>query len=247
MRRGPVVLLAILGLTAAAAANQDVRPPAPLPSIDELFDKYVEGLGGQAALDKIKTRIIKASMVSSADTTSTTTVEEYSKAPDSWAFFLEGPTPASSAAMGIVGSSSWIQQGEAASREMSPIELANAKLGWYTRDRRLKTAYKAMTVRGRETIDGVDVYVVDTVPMFGNPDRLYFDTRGGLLVRMDRRGLYGELVNYLEDYRAIDGVKLAFTTRNEFKSQGMTRVVTITEVKHNVPIDDAVFRAPKSQ
>jgi hypothetical protein len=243
MRRGPVVLLAILAVTAAAGAGQDVRPQAPLPSVDELFDKYVEAIGGQPALDKITTRVIKASIVTSKNTTFT--VEEYWKAPDSWALTLQAPTPANSAAMGIVGNASWIQDGGSASRAMSPAELANAKLGWYTRDRRLKTAYKALTVRGRETVDGADVYVVDTVPMFGGPERLYFDASSGLLVRMDRQGLSGRLVNYLEDYRAIDGVKLAFRTRNDFTNQGLMRVITITEVKHNVPIDDAVFRAPR--
>jgi hypothetical protein len=243
MRRGPLVLLAILAATAAAAARQETRPQAPLPSVDELLAKYVEALGGQAALDRITTRIIKSTIVAPENTIST--AEEYWKAPDSWAITVRAPRPENSAAMGIAGTASWIQQGDATPRDMSPVELAGAKVSWHMRDGRLKAAFKAMTVRGRESVDGVDVYVVDTVPLVGSPDRLYFDARNGLVVRMDRRGLYGELVNYFEDYRAVDGVKLAFRTVNDFTSQGFERVITITEVKHNVPIDDAVFRAPR--
>ena len=47
----------------------------------------------------------------------------------------------------------------------------------------------------------------------------------------------------LEDYREIDGIKVPFVLRSE----GPVRVVTrLTEIKHNVPIEDTKFKSSPS-
>jgi hypothetical protein len=43
-----------------------------------------------------------------------------------------------------------------------------------------------------------------------------------------------------EDYRPIDGVQRAFTIRQS--TSLFTAVIQLSEIKHNAPIDDAVFR-----
>lgn len=71
--------------------------------------------------------------------------------------------------------------------------------------------------------------------------KLYFDAATGLLSRRDM--VYGTtpVQHYYEDYREIDGIKLPFLMRSE----GPVRVITrLTEIKHNVPIDDAKFKTP---
>ena len=59
-----------------------------------------------------------------------------------------------------------------------------------------------------------------------------FDAQTGLLLRK------GNI--YYEDYREVDGVKLPFSI-HEDSLLGFTFVYKITDVKHNVPIDDAKF------
>jgi hypothetical protein len=49
---------------------------------------------------------------------------------------------------------------------------------------------------------------------------------------------------HLDDYREVDGLKVPFKVRFAFESFDIT--LRVTELKHNVPIDDAVFQKPKS-
>ena len=50
---------------------------------------------------------------------------------------------------------------------------------------------------------------------------------------------------YLEDYRVVDGVKIAHTMRQV--TPMFTMVMRLTEVKHNVTLDDKMFKKPGGQ
>ena len=89
-----------------------------------------------------------------------------------------------------------------------------------------------MTLKGREKVGGSDAFVVEATPAEGHATRLYFDTQTGLLLRKDK--------TYFEDYREVDGVKLPFRERDDFS------VIRLTEVKHNLPVDDARFAEEKN-
>ena len=47
---------------------------------------------------------------------------------------------------------------------------------------------------------------------------------------------------YLEDVRDVEGVKQPFVVRQV--TQQFTVVFRLTEVKYNVPLDDAMFKRP---
>jgi hypothetical protein len=47
---------------------------------------------------------------------------------------------------------------------------------------------------------------------------------------------------HLSDYREVDGVKMPFESK--LTNPAFTMVFKITDVKHNVPIDDAKFAKP---
>jgi hypothetical protein len=241
-RRGPVVLVAFsLVVAAVTAAAQVAQPPAMLPTVDEIFDKFVQALGGRAALDKITTRIVRTSSDHEGVMGSS---EEYWKAPDRYASSSSITGSGEPYQVWLLGDSGWISNGPGAARAMTEGEASNTRMGKGNRDGRFKEAFKTLTVRGRETANGIDVYVVvGQLAGRPDPDRLYFDAKTGLLVRMDRRGPYGNLVNYFEDYREVDGVKGWFRLRNVFEDS--IRIITVTELKHNVPIDEAVFQPPK--
>ena len=49
----------------------------------------------------------------------------------------------------------------------------------------------------------------------------------------------------MDDYREVDGVKIAFLARQ--KTSVAEFVIKLTEVKHNVAIDDAKFNKPSGQ
>ena len=102
-----------------------------------------------------------------------------------------------------------------------------------------------MESKGR--LKGRDVYIVEGTPVKGPSEKLLFDTESGLLVRWDmvrkdpRRGNVFVKVS-LEDYREVDGVKVPYSVR--FALENFDFTIKIDDLKHNVPIDDAIFKKP---
>ena len=93
----------------------------------------------------------------------------------------------------------------------------------------LKEMSPVLRLTGVEKLDSREVYVLQgPAPNL----KLYFDAQTGLLLRK------GNI--YYEDYREVDGVRLPFSIRED-SLLGFTFVYKITDVKHNVPIDDAKF------
>jgi hypothetical protein len=78
------------------------------------------------------------------------------------------------------------------------------------------------------------------------PLRLYFDEQTGLLVRLVRFGEtpLGRLPTQIDyaDYREVDGVKIPFRWTLARPSGLFT--IQVSEVKDNVPVDDAKFAKP---
>jgi hypothetical protein len=117
----------------------------------------------------------------------------------------------------------------------------------FYKETRLKDIYSKLRVVGRETVGGREAYVVEAVPADGGgPEKLYFDAETGLLVRKysEAKTILGQFPTQTdyEDYREVEGVKLPFAVRWSIPGRSWGR--KITEVKQNVPLDDAQFNPP---
>ena len=79
-------------------------------------------------------------------------------------------------------------------------------------------------------------------------EKLYFDTQTGLLLRIlsITQTLLAPIPEQMdfEDYRDVDGIKLPFTIRQSFVDPWVGWTRKYTEIKHNVPVDDAKFNPP---
>jgi hypothetical protein len=130
-------------------------------------------------------------------------------------------------------------------------------------DFKLKEQYSQMTVTGRDKIDDREVYVVEAQPLGAQAslpapgpapgrrtEKLFFDIQNGLLLRRTvltptALGLDPEQTDF-KDHTDVDGVRLPFTIIVSYLDDshlGTTR--KYIDVKHNVPIDDAKFEAPR--
>ena len=80
------------------------------------------------------------------------------------------------------------------------------------------------------------------------PVKVYIDVQRYLTLRMDMEIAtpQGKLntATFYEDYRRVDGVMYPFTTRQS--TAGIEAVIKTERVRHNVSINDAVFRKPKN-
>jgi hypothetical protein len=101
-------------------------------------------------------------------------------------------------------------------------------------------------VRGTEKIDDHETYLVIGRREGKPPLRLYFDKQSGLLLRLVRYGEtpLGRLPTQIDyaDYREAGGVKIPFRWTLARPAGRFT--IQVSEVKQNVPVDDAKFAKP---
>jgi|SRR5579863_5233948 photosynthetic reaction center cytochrome c subunit len=212
------------------------------PSGDQLLDKYVQAVGGTAAIDKVTSRVMKGTIDVSGKAIP---IDIYSKDPDkriSFTHMSEGDSVTA-----FDGHEGWLGAPGRPLREMHGGDVDGAAID---ADLHLATHLKAMftelKVRGTERVGDSDAYVVVGQREGKTPIRLYFDTQAGLLVRMVRFGetALGRLPVQIDyaDYRATDGVKIPY--RWTLARPGGRFTIQVSEVKQNIPVDEAKFAKP---
>jgi len=227
------------------APQASPRPsPPPLPSADDVFNKYIAAIGGQAAIDKLTSRTGKGTLVQANG--NTLQFEMYQSGEK---FYFLATTPQGPFERGFNGQVGWEKTARGV-RELTGGELTNLKMSnaLYSLIK-LKEQYARPPRVRRDRIGDRDVYVTDGVMADGKRLRLFFDSASGLLVR--RVTILSTMVGNipdqvdLEDYREVDGVKIPFIARSATTEAGNpTSTRTFTEIKINAPVDDAKFNRP---
>jgi hypothetical protein len=231
--------------------------PAPSPSPDQaqvvgaIFSRYAEAVGGQEAVDRVESYVLKGRFeVTGSDLK--LPVEVYFKKPDKSLMVIELPRVGTIRRGRAGDGRAWVQTPFAAGARAtgdSPDELAEVE-----RDHdlykagRIRELYQEVKLEGKARLKGRDVYVVEGKPAEGPAEKMLFDVETGLLLRWDvvrrapgRPNVFARV--YLEDYREVGGVKVPFTVRYYFEPREM--ILRLEEVKHDVPLDDAMFERPQ--
>ena len=125
----------------------------------------------------------------------------------------------------------WWQDGLQGYIEISgPSWFDAIREGYFNKASELQHLYPEWELKGKEKVGARETYVLQGSA--SERSKYYFDVENGLLLR--------EGNTFYEDYREVDGVKLPFTVR-ENSLPGFAFVYKITEIKHNVAIDDSKF------
>jgi zinc protease len=249
-----LLISVILGAAQGQAGQQKADPKAPAapadatatPTLDQIIDKYVRAVGGKEALGKLSTRVRKGE-AEIVGVQGKGEIEEYTKAPNKLMAKLTLP------ALGLLqygydGKTGWRRDPRAGIVDITGSELSYTAFdSTFNRELRLKELYPKLELRGVEKVNGRDAYLVTGTPAGLNPEKLYFDTQSGFLVRLDtaRESSAGHRLTeiYLDDYRKVDGVYVPFAERH--KSTGLVFIFTFTSVKHNLPLEDSAFVKPR--
>jgi zinc protease len=172
--------------------------------------------------------------------------EVYAKAPNKLLVITTYPRFASQ--IGFNGAQGWAR-GNQGVRDLGPEMLAQLRLeAEFYKETGLKELYSKLAVLGKERVGEREAYVIEAMPRGGDgpAEKLYFDVQTGLLLRKysESKTVLGQSPTQTdyEDYREVDGVKLPFQIR--WAIPGRTWGRKITEVKQNVPLDDAQFNLP---
>lgn len=231
---------------AGAAPTQPSGPPSPqpTPTADEVYSKYIAAIGGQANIDKIKSRVLKGS---TAQANGVVSFEISQAAPDK--FHIVATTPTGAFARGFNGTAGW-EKGPQGVRALSAAEVAQLQnsIG-FLRHVRLKEQFASLRWRGIQSIGDRRAYLVIGTTADNRQERLFFDTSTGLLLRRisymaTLLGLIPEQIDF-EDYRDVDGVKFPFTIRvSSIEVGNPVSTRTFSEMKLNLPVDDKKFNMP---
>jgi hypothetical protein len=221
----------------------DAAAPA-LPTADEILNKYIQAVGGPAALEKINSRVEKGTISFGGQQFP---VEVLAKAPNKRISLVH--TPNGDNITAFDGHAGWIgNPGPRPPREMSAPE--NEAFGFdatFYLPTELKKMFAQFRARpGAEKISGREVVQLIGANPGKPPMRLFFDKESGLLVRSVRYadtplGRNPTQVDYA-DYRAQDGIKLPFQWTVARPLGRFT--IQIVELQQNVPVDDKKFEKP---
>jgi hypothetical protein len=199
---------------------------AALPSVSTILEKYLEASGGRSALDKVTSRVSTGTVeMTSLGITGTVEIDEQS--PNKSSVIINGR------GLGVMqrtfdGSRGWLQDPLQGIIRFSGVVLEMERDGAvFNKAASLKELYPAPVLIGKEKLAGKDAYVV----LLGF-EKWYFDVENGLLLRKGN--------TYYDDYREVDGIKLPFKLRDEVLA-GAGIIYRLTEIKHNVKIDEAKF------
>ncbi|MFZ0063587.1 MAG: hypothetical protein WAL47_16265 [Pyrinomonadaceae bacterium] len=216
--------------------------------VDQILDRYREAIGGQAAIDRVTSYKAEGTFESSA-LREQGTFSSWGKEPHKTLSVIEFPR-IGTLRKGFDGESRWVQTPAGTFSDESPKQMAEVERDAEVyRAGRIRSLYQSMGLEGQARLHGRDVYIVEGKPEKGPTEKLFFDKENGLLLRWDmvrrnpQRGNVFVKV-HLDDYREVDGLKVPFKVRFAFESFDIT--LRVAELKHNVPIDDAVFQKPKS-
>lgn len=233
---------------ATTPATGAAQGAAVMPTTDQVLDHYVQAIGGRAAWMKLTSRVSKGTIEIPAMENLTGTVEIHEKAPNSMLAVIN--LGGGVFEQGFDGATAWSNNPRDGLRVLTGGELEDAKReANFYHPLELQKNYTKLTVTGIERVNEHDSYVVVAVREKGAPDRMYFDVQSGLLVRsVNQRYTPDGLTEFqadVDDYTALDGVKLPFTVRQS--GGGSAFVIHFTEVQHNLQLTVAQFAMPAAE
>ena len=241
-----------------APAPKPAAAPASLPSVDDVFKKYEEALGGKAAIAKVTSLVHKGM------------AEMLVPAPP----VPQGAPPPPPPAMGSVEAELDVKSPKGMISVIFPgrgpqMKGFDGTIGWTNTPNREETGGELLMVKELgEKIPALEFreqhtnVQVDAIEKIGDRevyrvvgarkqgisalDRIYFDVQTGLLVRsyttmQSVLGGFPEETTY-EDYRDVSGLKVPYTIR--VSSTEGNRTYKWSQIDANAPIDDAKFTKP---
>jgi hypothetical protein len=238
-----ITLALILG-NLASTGNAQTAPQA-LPKAEQILDRYIEAIGGLAAMEKINNRVTKGTMdVPAAGVKLSITV--YSARPNKSYTVIE------SAATGKIengsdGEVAWQISATSGPQVFEGKEKASQlHLNIFDRLAQWRKIFKQVETTGMEDVAGKSCYKVVATPPDLAPQTLFFDKDSGLLVKlsMTSESQMGPIPveSFPSDYQPVDGILMP--RKNVIKTVGPERVATVDSIEHNVNLPPDRFALP---
>ncbi len=244
-------------LRALAAACVLLLGPhvAAAQTADEILDKTIAALGGKAALAQIKSRLASGSITIATPVGNVDgTVEIAYAVPNKIRTLTKASVPLAGQLVidqRFDGKSGYVLDSLRGNRDLTGNPLDNLRNGTFPHPLfNYKELGSTARLIGKEKAGDRDALVVALTPAKGSEVRYYLDAETYLPLKTVARiqppsGQEIEQVNEFGDFRAVDGVKVAFKLKSSSPVQ--TFSMQLTKVENNVAVDDALFSKPATQ
>jgi len=206
-----------------------------IPTVEQILERYVEAIGGRAAIEKLETRICIGSEITDLTSREQPIYESHyfkavSKIPKSC--YTEEWSDAGIFVEGYDGKTGW---GKDRCGVRVDERIGKWRLNWLLNPQnalRIEEYYPDLEIKGTTRLREMVVYSLES-PALHRP--LFFDTTTGLLVGF---GYNWEIHNY----REVDGI--LFPHRAIESRKGGSTIFEFSEVRHNEAVDDSIFVMP---
>jgi len=204
----------------------------------------VQALGGAGAIKAPNSRIMKGTL-DVVGVSRGGSFEIYAQAPNKMLSVLNAH-PLGVVKVGYNGRVGWSQSERGIELSKGAELEALRRDGDFYSPLNLKQNFTKVSLLGKSKIGYREVFVLELQPRSGSAEKLYLDAETYLPARMNALRMIGKVAVqveiYLDDWRAVDGIKYPF--RISQSSQGVSLNFTVTEIKHNVPVNASLFELP---
>ncbi|MBN9662479.1 MAG: photosynthetic reaction center cytochrome c subunit [Acidobacteria bacterium] len=230
---------------ADAARVETPRPGGPTPTAEQILDKYVEALGGEQAIQKVTSRVMKGVVLANGQESE---IEIFAKAPNKRISAMKMPNGESLTAFD--GTTGWLGSTGRPARVMSAAESDAARMdAELYMAVKMKSFFESIRPGRPEKIGDVACVALMGLRPGQPPVRMFFDRSTGLLVRTIRYtetplGRNPTQIDYA-DYKEVDGVKVPMKWTLARPNGRFT--IQIKEIQQNVAVDDSKFAKPAGE
>lgn len=220
---------------------------------DQVVDKYFAAVGGREAISKITSRKATGTIIVETPMGNLSgTLEMTAKAPNKMRASMRidltslgGPGEMAMDQL-FDGTNGWISNSMQGDQPMTGAQLDSAKNAYFPSPLiNYKEHGMTIALEPNQKLGDRDTYVILLTPKTGSASKLFFDAKTFLLVRTLSRsqnpqtGEEVESVSDPDDYRDVNGLKVAFTMFQSAGGQNVT--MKFTKIEDNVTVDDTVF------
>ena len=212
------------------------------PPTEQIIAKYVEAIGGAAALQKINTRQEKGTINISGQNLP---IEILSRIGGKQLTVIHLPNGDSITAYD--GASGWTSSPNRPAREIPSVEVVSAKPEVDLQlPLHMQQLFNELKTAASEKIGDRESYVVAGMNSGEIAAKFYFDKESGYLVRILRytKSPLGQNPTQIDyaDFRTLNGLKVPFHETIARPNSRLT--VQIEDVEFNVPVDETKFARP---
>jgi hypothetical protein len=244
IQRSTFVVVVLLAWAHAASAQ----------TADEVVEKSIAAMGGRAAMEKIKTRVMTGTIGLRTPVGDIAgTIEVTNATPNKSRTLINvdltslgaGPMKVDQRFDGATGYILDSMQGD---RPITGDQLAGMKSNSFPHPLlNYKATGMSVKLTGKEKVGTRDAFVLLLEPTEGPAVKQFIDAENYMPVKSVTRltvPQVGEIEQSAEvsDYRDVDGVKVPFKVEVSSAVQGFT--ITLTKVEQNVPVDEKIFAKP---